>query len=157
MNNNNFDDFNDQFVLSYELVKLMDWIVKHNPEGFKKLINNTIKKAQKGLNPDRAKSYNDSSNVEDLQSAIIDFFSLMEHCIDENQDEKFLDMVIENDLLPTIDHIDSKIMDDQTLQLSLEATCTKFTKKPSKPRAKEIFYKELLKQWKPNNQISEEN
>lgn len=151
MSNNNFDDFKDQFVLSHELIKLMNWIVRYNPEGLRKIIETTIKKSKKYNALKRDDKERDFNNQE-LQNSIIEFFNLMEYCIDEYSDEDCSQKIIEKDLLPTIDLIDSNLLDDYTLNSSLAEATNKFTKSTSIPKAKQIFYKELLKQWNPEKE-----
>jgi hypothetical protein len=99
---------------------------------------------------------------------------MMEGLLTESISEQAVKRVIEKNLMPSIDKIDSSICDDETVRFSIEKTASKLennyvnadnncrldgtlienypaTKKEitSKEKAKKILMSELLKHWKP--------
>lgn len=150
MNNNSFDSQGDQFVLSRELVQVMDWIVRHNPEGMRKVIEIAITKAKSERRMKKEnKDFYDSYFEDDLQDSIIDFFGLLEKTITDIENETSSESLVQKQLLPSIEHVDTSACDELTVSNCAYAAATKIKKQPEKD-AKELFLKELLKQWKPN-------
>ena len=73
---NNFKD-SDQFVLSYELLQLMEWLLESEPEALKKLIKKSLKN---GLGAKLKKEKNNSIIAHQAQDGIINFLTLFEYC-----------------------------------------------------------------------------
>jgi primosomal protein N' len=151
MNNNSFDNQSDQFVLSQELVQLMDWIIKHNAEGLKKVIEVAISKARSERKRKKAKQELYDSELyenDELQGSIIDFFSLLEKSLYEVESQHSAESYIQKQLMPAIEHVDTSVCDELTLSNCAALTANKVKKQPKKD-AKDLFLKELLKLWKP--------
>lgn len=138
---------NTQFVISYELLCLLRWLVEHDAEKIKKLVTKAlshglkheIKKIDHGGN---------EHNAEDIQHSIIDFFTMLETVLLESLNEYAVQKATEKNLMPTIEHIDMSICDDATVRSSLEHASTKIERSSSKD-AQEVLLKELLRRWKP--------
>lgn len=146
MENNNFDNnFVDQFVISPELLKLMQWIIKHNSEGLKKVVEIAATKEFNSNKPNKKEAFADFyTENDDLQNSLIDFFSLMEIGLYEAECKFQEEQIIKKNLLPAIDHIDKTYCDQETLQSSAAIAAKKVSKD-----SRQAFYKELLKRWKP--------
>ena len=148
--NNSFNNDN-QFVISYELISLLEWILKHGDNQLKAL----IKKAMKASAIKKNTIENDISAttmypLEDIQSIITHFFELVETIIAEIHEEQSMQQAIAQDLLPTIDKVDHNLCDIMTLHSSISKVTSKIEEKPcDQETAKELLFKEILKQWKP--------
>jgi hypothetical protein len=151
MNNNSFsNDNNAQFVLSYELLCLLRWLVDNDAEKLKKLVSKAVASGLKeNILKARDGQCQDHMN-EDIQHSILEFFSLLETLISESMNEQAVQKVLEKNLMPAIDQIDSTICDDATVRFSIEKATAKFEHNP-KENPKDLLFKELLKRWKPHN------
>ena|SRR3990167_3738332 len=153
MDNNSFDNYTDQFVLSHELVQLMDWIIRYNPEGIKKVIEIAIDRARterKRKKDKKGLCESDLYETDELQGSIIDFFSLLEKSLYEIENQYMSDIHIHKQLLPSIEHVDISACDELTVNSCATTTANRVKKQPKK-NAKDLFLKELLKRWKPGN------
>jgi hypothetical protein len=150
MNNNDFSNENTQFVLSYELLCLLRWLVEHDAEKLKKII---AKSYSAGLKYDieaMREGLNEEQTMEDIQHGIVDFFDLMEILLQEVVSEKAVHQAVQKNLMPTLDQIDTAICDDATVRSTIEKATVKIEHNPGE-NPKEVLFKELLKQWKPND------
>jgi len=156
MNNNQFSQTNSQssdhaqFVISYELLCLLRWLVDHDYEKFKKMITRAL---HHGLKYDldhiqhRTRSLTEADAAE-IQQSIVEFFSLLETALIDSLNDYAVQKALEKKLLPTIEHIDTTICDDATVQASIEQACPKI-EHTSADKAQQVLFKELLKRWKP--------
>ncbi len=137
-----------QFVLSYELVCLLRWLVEHNSPQLKgiikKALNGGLKKDIKGLD-----SFNNTNSLEDIQHSIVDFFGLMEGILLETIHEQAVQKTIEKNLMPAIEHIDGQQCDDMVIRTSIEKVASKLDN-ASQEHAQELLFKEILRRWKPS-------
>jgi hypothetical protein len=149
MNNNNslFDTSNSQFVLSYELLSLLQWMTEHDAERLKKIIARGLKS---GLRQElqRTKELTESQRVEGAQHNVVEFFGLLEALMHETLHEHTEQTAREKNLMPVIDHIDSTVCDDATIRSSVEKATAKLHAHPHNDPHDTLF-KELLKRWKP--------
>ncbi len=145
-------DPKDQLVISYELLQLMEWIVEHESESLKKLI---IRALKRGFDDQlkQSQNYKELYSAEDMQNNVIDFLALIEALLIEATNEKEVDSIIQKNLMPAIDHVDTSNCDSSTLKSSIAIASSKIHKN-SKENVQEIFLKELLKRWKPNKNNS---
>jgi|EndMetStandDraft_5_1072996.scaffolds.fasta_scaffold97251_1 hypothetical protein len=150
MNNNPFNnDSNTQFVLSYEILCLLRWLVEHDAEKLKKII---AKAVASGLIDEihQAREAQSEEHMEDIQYSILEFFSLLDVLISQSINEQTVQRAMEKNLMPAIDQIDSNICDDETVRSSVEKATSKAGHNP-KENPKELLFKELLKRWKPHD------
>ena len=113
MNNNEFSNDNAQFVLSYELLSLLRWLAEHDAEKIKKIINKSLSAGLKDeVNRARA-GKTEEQTLQDIQHGIIDFFGLLEILLHESMSEAAVQTAVQNNLMPSIDQIDSAICDDE--------------------------------------------
>lgn len=151
MNNNEFsNDNNAQFILSYELLALLRWLAEHDAEKIKKIINKSLSAGLKDEVNRARKGKSEDQSIQDIQHGIIDFFGLLEILLHESMSEAMVQTAVQNNLMPSIDQIDSAICDDETVRSSLQRTTAKIEHNP-KQNPKELLFKELLKRWKPQN------
>ncbi|MFA6065947.1 MAG: hypothetical protein WC707_02080 [Candidatus Babeliaceae bacterium] len=150
MSQQKFFDNNNHFVISYELLQLLLWLLDHEQESLKKLI---YKALGHGLEKKLRMLKGHSSTPEhqapqELQQSIIDFFSLLELLMIETMDEHTFDDVMQRSMLPEIDNIDTHMYESDTIHSSI-AKATSAAKNNKGESPKDVLYKELLKRWKP--------
>lgn len=149
MNNDSMNSHN-QFVISYELLALLQWLVEHDAERMKKIIARAL---QNGLKKDiqNFKAYAaDAQSNDDIQHSIVEFFGLLEALLVETMNEQAMQDAVEKNLMPAIDQLDSTICDDATIRSSVEKATLKLDKSPQAD-PQEVLFRELLKRWKPQN------
>lgn len=153
MNDNSFSDDNrnnGQFVLSYELLRLLEWLIEHDMPGIKKIIATAL---QKGLHKELQNSAHMSGEevADEMQDNIIDFLLAMETILSDVLHEHAVKNVVAKNLMPSIDHIDSTVCDNEMVRSSIEKATTSMQKNPEL-NPEEALFTELLKQWKPTKQ-----
>ena len=151
MNNDSFysnSNTDNQFVLSYELICLLQWLMDHDDHKLKKIVADAL---ASGLKKKFRKNnrLNDTMSLEDIQESIVDFFGMLEDLILESLNEQAVKKALEKNLMPSIDHIDATECDDATLRFSIEKATSSIEKNPQE-NPKELLFKELLRRWKPN-------
>ena len=142
-------DNNTQFALSYELLHLLKWLGQHDTDKLKKIISKAV---AHGLHDtiQKTTSLPDPKNLEDMHYGIIDFFELLDTLLGDAINNHVEQKAREKNLLPTIDHFDSSLLDNETLRCSVEKTTKKLDLNPHM-NPKEQLCKEYLKKWKPVN------
>ncbi len=150
-NNNNNNAHDNQFVISYELICLLQWILEHESELFKQLIHRAMESGikEEALSLDHESDDNGMPTIDDIQEIIIDFFELCDTLMAEVQHEQSVKKAIEKNLMPAIDQIDSRLCDYATVRSSIDNTAAQLDHSPN-ASAKETLFREILKQWKPN-------
>ena len=138
----------NQFVISYELLALLRWLIEHEADKLKKIISRAHRS---GLHNEMHKIENSQNeqSPEDIQFTLVEFFGLLETLLLESINEKAVQKAVEKNLMPTIDHIDSSICDDATVRFSIEKATNKIELNPQE-NPQDVLYKELLKRWKPS-------
>lgn len=141
---------NNQFMVSYELLLLLQWLVDNDPESLNDLVQNAL---DNGLHEEIIHVHDSERdtgpNAIELQQSIVDFFSLLETCLQEppSSDEKDL-RSIEKIIIPSLEQIDSKQCGEDIVARSA-AQVTTSMQKNMQINAKEAFCKQLLKNWNP--------
>lgn len=148
-NSNNFlDSQEDKIILSYELLQLMEWLVENEAESLKKLISKGLKRGfYERLQ--ESQNYKEHYSSDDMQTNVLDFLGLLEVLLLEATNEQMISNVLQKNLMPAIDHVDTKNCDISTVKSSIAIASSKIERNP-KGNAQEVFLKELLKRWKPN-------
>ncbi len=154
--NNGFNGNNSQhFVISYELLCLLRWLIENDADKLKKLVSKAL---NSGLIQD-IKQFEqlgdmnaDPDLVEEVQHSIIEFFGMLEILLLESIKEQGVQRAIEKKLMTTVDQIDATLCDDDTLRTSVEKATAKSEQHP-KENAQDLLYKELLRRWKPTKNM----
>ena len=153
MANKSFDlyETEEQFVISYELICLLKWLLEHdeNHTKLKKIVSKALSSGLKDTIKQKTAMPSDEYFAEDIQATIIDFLGVLEAILLEATSEQTMKNAIENKLMPTIEKIDSALCDDATLRFSLEKATSKIEKNPNE-NPNDLLFQELLKRWKPN-------
>lgn len=145
-NSSFFDTAQNQFVVSYELLSLLKWLVEHDANKLKKVIGKAL---ETGLKKElRATENWAKGDSEGIHHSIVEFLGLLEMLLHECLDENLAQQAIEKKLMPAIDHIDMTICDDAMVQSSVQKATVKSEHHPER-NPKELLFEELLKHWKP--------
>ena len=141
--------FSNQFLLSNELLLLMQWIVDHQQEEFKDLIKQALKN---GLKEKISLSKNSTPQTlsDSTPDSIIDFFNILEALYYESASELSSKHDRTPQLTNIVSKIDSSVCDDVTVEFSLEKANSKIENNPDQD-AKEVLFQELLRCWKPHD------
>lgn len=149
MNQGPFDNDN-QFVVSYELLQLLRWLLRFEQESLKKLIIKAINSDFQSKNNEKNSAILDSDLEQEIQLAIIDFFTMLEILLYESMDENKIKSVLHKKLIPAINNVDSNVYNNYDID-TLNASIAKVKNNLNdKNNVKEVFCKELLKRWKPS-------
>ncbi len=134
-----------QFVLSAELLKLLEWLIDFEQDSLKKLIKRAIQHGfiKQGLR------YSANSNPEALQQSIIDFFTIIDIILHESINEDDVRQALKHDLIPALNNFDTNPYDSSSVAMSIHKATAK-THKGKDP--KDVLCQELLKRWKPDKQ-----
>jgi len=135
--NNPFDD--NQFVISYELLNLLQWLIDNEQETLKKMVLRANMNAQRQVD----------HRSDDIQQTVIDFFSLLDALLIETEQEYEVQTALQRVMIPAIDHIDTSMCDSNALALSV-AKATQALENKTGENPKDVLCKELLKRWKPS-------
>ena len=142
-----------QLTVSYELLLLLGWIITHEKNRLKKLINKSLKT---GLTIELEKNYKKNIQADELASKlqynVADFFNLLEQLLQDAVSESLETTASQKKLMETIDHIDAALCDTEIVRASMQEISSALDQDPT-ANAKDIFLKEILKQWKPSNKL----
>jgi len=140
----------EHFVISYELLKLLQWLIEHEQEPLKKLLKQSLnRKSKQGT----ATAATQQIPADHLQINIIHFFSLLETLIHEIEQENEIRHVSHATRIPAIHHIDTNICDSESVALSI-AKATDAAENQTGENLKDVLCKELLRRWKPEKKPS---
>ena len=96
MNDDSFynDSQSNQFVLSYELVRLLQWLMDHDEHKLKKVVATAL---ASGLQDELQKSsaQNETADLENIQESFIDFFGMLESLLLESMHEQAVKKAME--------------------------------------------------------------
>lgn len=146
MNHKTFLENDDQFIVSYELLYILQWLMTYEKEAFTQLIHKAF--IQGSQSEEAQGSYDQIEEAEYLQSSVIDFFSFLEQEVANVSEAESMKHIMQKNLLKTLDHIDPKIFDPAIIKASMVATAEKVNPQRNH-QAKDLFLKELLKKWHP--------
>jgi len=147
----NQESFDNQFVISYELLELLKWLFENEQEPLKKILKKSI---ENGLMENLCRKNNSAKDdIEELQQRITDFFSLMENLLFDCIKEQGIKKEVNKTLIPSLNNIDKTAYDHIAFNLSLEkATAACLNNPEINPKVE--LCKELLKRWKPARKIN---
>ncbi len=145
-----FNNNNGQFVLSYELLYLLQWLVDHEAESLKKIIARAVRQ---GFRDSIANKSHDTIELQSsdahIQNSIADFLSLLDILLIETTNEHGVKKSLERNMIPALNHIDSTICKNETVESSLIKASSKL-EHHSNEKLQDALLKEILKQWKPD-------
>lgn len=152
MANKNLLENDDQFVISYELLHILHWILKYEKKELMQLLERAFQKGSDNANNNHD-MYEQIQESDKLQNSIVDFFAFLEDQVAFLSNNQSTSKMMQGKLSQTLDHIDQKAFDPSIITSSMKTTAEKISPQ-KKQQAKELFLKELLKQWKPKKDNS---
>lgn len=141
---------NNQFVISHELLALLQWLIENERNEIQDLITNAI------LNKNNLENGVIEHTEEDQHSIVIDFFALLEEITHDTSQENEVNAIVQRNIIPAIKHIDTMThdnFDNLLVAKSAQKAQTDHEINPEKD-PNNILYKELLKRWKPSKRIT---
>jgi len=136
------------FVLSEELIRLLQWLAEHEQESLKKIIKHAIDHGNIEPREIVVKSSPDEKIPEKIHEHMITFLMLLDTLLNETIAEHGAAQEVHRVLIPALDAIDRSHHHDQALSRSLAKATEALTHTDKDP--KEILCKELLRQWHPH-------
>jgi hypothetical protein len=148
---------NTSLSLSFELIYLLGWLLKHEKNTLDALIKQAVKN---GLAIDLKKiTTEDQEKMTDqLYGTVLDFLVYLEDALANNLDGVQGDSATDQMLYPALNKFTNNSLDIQTIKLSMqqarERLQNKTTENPSQAEAiengKSILFEQLLKNWNPS-------
>ena len=140
----------DQFVISYELLHVLYWLLKYEEVELSKLINKSFSKGIKEKNQ-KSDSLTELQLSEEMQNSIVDFFTFMEQEISDITDQEATKLM-NRDVIKDLDHFDPKQVDYLTVKETIYRNADRLHTKKYTQKTRTHFLKELLRQWKPQKE-----
>lgn len=147
--NDPFDTPPEQLTLSYELLYLVQWIIENEQETLKVFIQEAVRRQQAAEHAQKEQVY--YAHDDELQQNIVDFFAVLDAVLYEAIEEESVYKAVQKNLMPSLNQIDSNACDTDTIQSSVYEATAHLDAHPEQ-NAKDVLYKELLKQWEPDEQ-----
>jgi hypothetical protein len=150
MARNNKND-KGHFMISYELLRLIRWIIEHDQEGLKRLIERAF---DAGLAQEitELQHCGETHSVDELQGHVVEFFALLEALLSETAQEESAQEALERSRIPAIRQVDTHECDSVIMAASI-AKAAAALDADGYQNGKEIFCRELLKRWKPAKRL----
>jgi len=145
-----FLENDDQFVVSYELLHILQWLLTYEKEAFTKLVQRAYVQGSESLK-ENSELYEQMEESEYLQNSVLDFFSFLEQEVSLVASAESIKNIMQKKLLKTLDHIDPKVFDPAIIQKSMQVTAEKVHPQQN-DLAKDYFLKQLLKKWHPKKE-----
>lgn len=149
MINDLFDLQENQLVVSAELLYLLQWLVDNESVSLKKIIVRSLKKGLKKHLLSTRRKKEDTLPAEDIHNSIVEFLGSLEILLSESLDEDSTKKTLQKQLVPSIEHIDTSVCNDDIVSYSLEETSFKIEEDPDL-NPKDVLFKEILKNWNPH-------
>lgn len=147
--NDPFDTPPEQLTLSYELLYLLQWIIENDQETLKVFLQEAVRRQQAAERHQKEHVY--YAHDDELQQTIVDYFAVLDALLYETMEEESVYKAVQKNLMPSLNQIDSTACDTDTIQSSVDEATAHLDAHPEHD-AKDVLYKELLKQWEPDEQ-----
>lgn len=141
-------DHTEQIVITPELLALLRHIVDNHAPELKKFIVQ-VQRTQRKYGTDDAHD----DDLEQAQTSIIEFLSLMEALAYEANREYDAEHQMHHHIMPSINRIDTSACAEDVVQASVEHATDQLKLDPAK-NPQELLFKELLKRWKPTKKTA---
>jgi hypothetical protein len=150
--NNDLPNGGVQFTISHEVIAFLRWLIVHHPDELKSLAKKSLHDGFWAHITKYDTTSADDQDIEkdkDTQATLLDFFGMIEILLLEAIEEYMAKQAKQTQLQPTLDQIDTAFCDTITVKSSLEHV-TKTYAADSNISARELLFRELLKQWRPH-------
>lgn len=138
-----------QFILSYELLYLLQWLIEHEAEALKKIIVRAVRQGFKDHPSTQGDSIELHVSDAHIQNSIAEFLGLLDLLLIEARNEQDIKKTLERNLIPALNQIDSTMCATETVETSLARASSKIEDHPDE-NLKDALLKELIKRWKPD-------
>src|SRR3989339_726291 len=145
-----FLENDDQFIVSYELLHILQWLLTYEKEAFTDLVQQAYIQGTQSLKNNND-LYEQIEESEYLQNSVLDFFNFLEKEVNTITHAESIKHIMQKNLLKTLDHIDPKVFDPAIIQESMQVTAEKVNPERNH-QAKDYFLKALLKKWHPKKE-----
>lgn len=152
MSKENFTD-SDQFVISYELIHLLHWIIKYEPELLRDLITKSFLQGIEDSLEQNKGLYAQLTNADNMHNSIVDFLNFAENHISIMTETEAVKQVMHKSMMPVMNRCDSQIVDREVVKSSFLTAVEKGKISEDSDASQQQFFKELLKQWKPSKKV----
>lgn len=146
MNHKPFLENEDQFIVSYELLYILQWLITYEKQALAEIVHKAF--IQGSQTSHEYETHDHQEEAEYLQTSVIDFFSFLEDEVENVAQAESMKHIMQKNLIKTLDHIDPKIFDPAIIKASMMATAEK-VRPQRNHQAKDLFLKELLRKWTP--------
>ena len=143
---NNRQPFDRHFVVSYELLNLLEWLVNHEQENLEKLIRYAIKHGFTTKNT----HFSSDDDARELQTAVINFLGIVDVMLQEASNENDVEGVLQRSMIPALKNIDFADYDSSSIATSIARATEAVATKRKAVDSKDVFCRELLRRWKPH-------
>lgn len=150
MTKKTFLESDDQFIVSYELLHILQWLLTYEKETFSHLVEKAYIKGSQSME-NNSEVYEQIEESEYLQNSVLDFFNFLEKEVSIVAHAESIKHIMQKNLLKTLDHIDPKVFDAAIIQESMQVTAEKINPQRNH-QAKDYFLKQLLKKWHPKKE-----
>jgi hypothetical protein len=154
MNQKTFVEHEDQFIVSYELLYMLQWIMTYEQQALIEIIHKAFVQGSQVTH--NASISDQFEQGEYVQNSVVDFFSFLEMHVQNIAEQESMKHIMQNSLLKTLDHIDPHNFDPALVRASMMATAEKVTPQQNH-QAKAFFLKQLLKKWNPHDKNKKHN
>lgn len=144
----NLHNSEDQFVISYEMLSLLQSLLQHEKQALQTILKRAYTKGKELTSIHETDVVKQAEFDENIRYGMADFFDFLEQEIDALTQEQNHKKIVNSQLLKTLDHIDPARFEASMIHNSMQKTAQKMSSYEEQP-SKEQFLKELLKQWKP--------
>lgn len=147
---------NTNISLSFELILLARWLMKHEKQQMSALIKQAL---ENGFMQElESKSHKTYTQIADkFYENILEFLIFLEDALIENLAEFNLDEITNNAMIPLIKKLDISSVDIKTLWDSMQQAKRKISKEDNvqehPERVDEVLFEHILKNWKPNKKL----
>lgn len=143
--------------LSFELICLMGWLLKHEKTTLNALVQQAMKnglgQALKEINPDEYAKLS-----EELHATILDFLFYLEETLaynlDKTENSEEEKIVITQKIAHPLKKLNYENIDHQTLKMSVRQAKAELSEKKSESldpdQARQLLYEHIMKNWKPS-------
>jgi hypothetical protein len=152
MSKENFVD-NDQFVISYELIHLLHWMIKYESKLLQDLITKSFLQGIEDSLEKNKGLYAQLTDSDGMHNSIVDFLNFAEKHIAAISETESVKQVMHKSMMPVMNRVDGQSVDYETVKSSFLTTVEEGKINEDSNASQQQFFKELLRQWKPDKKV----
>ena len=152
MSKENFVD-SDQFVISYEIIHLLHWMIKYESKLLQDLITKSFLQGIEDSLEKNKGLYAQLTDSDDMHNSIVDFLNFAEKHIAVISETESVKQVMHKSMMPVMNRVDGQSIDYETVKSSFLTTVEEGKINEDSNASQQQFFKELLRQWKPGKKV----